>query len=188
MRTHIKPPGSQAVGQPVRFELRRLTAGDDLTDVEELIARYEAEVAKRLRDHGLVLAELAPDAALLTEIDSVLAAPNALYVAIADGSTLATAALKHLGGGVGEVKRMYVDRAARGNGIGRTLLSALVDDAVAAGLELLRLETARWMIEAHGLYESFGFVDREDYDGREFGEIAAVAHLARLMELRLQRG
>ena len=188
MRTHVNAHPSHANGPLARYELRQLDVGDDLTEVHALIVRYEAEVAERLREHGLVFAELAPDAALLTEIDSMLVAPNALYAAIADGSTVATAAIKHLGDGVGEVKRMYVARGVRGNGIGRALLSAVVDHAVAGGLEVLRLETARWMVEAHALYESFGFVDRDDYGGREFGEIEAVAHLARLMELRLPAG
>ena len=188
MRTHVNAHPSHANGPLARYELRQLDVGDDLTEVHALIVRYEAEVAERLRDHGLVFAELGPDAGLLTEIDSMLVAPNALFVAIADGTTVATAAIKHLENGVGELKRMYVARRVCGNGIGRALLSAVVDHAVAGGLEVLRLETARWMVEAHALYESFGFVDRDDYAGREFGEIAAVAHLARLMELRLPAG
>lgn len=169
--------------------LRRLRAGDDLADVEALLARYQAAVADRaLREYGIVLAELAPGVELLTEIESLLAAPNKLYAAELDGWIVGTAALKRLGSRIGEVKRMYVAPGARCCGVGRALLTALVEDAAAAGLELLRLETAPWMVEAHALYESFGFVDREDYDGREFGGITVVQQVGRFMELTLPRG
>lgn len=180
-------PQSRARAHTLVFELRRLTERDDLADVQTLLARYEAAVAERAqREYGLVLAELRPGADLLTEIESVLIPPNVLYVAEVHGRTIGTGALKHLADGIGEVKRMYVDPAARGRGVGRSLLSALVDDAIAAGLTRLRLETVPWLVEAHALYESAGFVDRDDYDGREFEGIAAVDHIARFMELPLQ--
>ncbi|MBE2316150.1 GNAT family N-acetyltransferase [Solirubrobacter sp. CPCC 204708] len=166
--------------------MRRLTRRDDLSAVEALLAAYGAAVAERAqREYGLVLAELAPGADLLTEIEPLLDAPNVLYVAEVDGQASATGALRHLGDGVGEIKRMYVEPAARRRGIGRAVLSALIGDAQRAGLTRLRLETAPWMAEAHGLYASAGFVDHDPYAGREFDGIAAVDGIARFMELRL---
>lgn len=169
-------------------ELRRLTRRDDLSAVQALLASYAAAVAERARrEYGLDLAELAPGADLLTEIESLLDAPNVLYVAELDGEASATGALRHLGEGVGEIKRMYVEPAARRRGVGRAVLSALVADAHRAGLRRLRLETAPWMAEAHALYASAGFVDQDPYAGREFDGIAAVDGIARFMELRLPR-
>jgi ribosomal protein S18 acetylase RimI-like enzyme len=168
--------------------LRRLTASDDLTAVQALLADYEAAIAERARrDYGIVLAELAPGADLLMEIESVLLPPNVLYVAEQNGHPCGTGALKHLGNGVGEIKRIYVDPAARGRGVGRALLKALVADATSTGLTTLRLETAPWMVEAHALYRSAGFVDHGDYAGREFDGIAAADGIARFMELRLRQ-
>ena len=49
-----------------------------------------------------------------------------------------------------EIKRMYVADAARGRGFGRTLLSALEDDARAAGADWMVLETGQPQIAAVG--------------------------------------
>lgn len=59
--------------------------------------------------------------------------------------------------GYGEIKRMFVDDAARGQGIGRALLARLAVHAQAAGLGVLKLETGVHQPEAIALYERFGF-------------------------------
>jgi GNAT superfamily N-acetyltransferase len=59
--------------------------------------------------------------------------------------------------GDGEVKRMYVDPAARGRGHARALLTALEDLAQTAGHPVLRLATSERQPEAISLYESSGF-------------------------------
>ena len=56
-----------------------------------------------------------------------------------------------------EVKRMYTREAARGQGVGKTLLARLEQEARAAGKSLLRLETGTLQSEAIGLYERCGF-------------------------------
>lgn len=56
-----------------------------------------------------------------------------------------------------KLKRVYVSPAYRGRGIGRALLQALIADLGAAGYTTLRLESPRFMQEAHGLYRSLGF-------------------------------
>jgi putative acetyltransferase len=58
----------------------------------------------------------------------------------------------------GELKRMYVDPACRGRGIGRALLAFLEREAVVRGCRVLALETGYLQQEAIGLYESAGFV------------------------------
>jgi putative acetyltransferase len=60
-------------------------------------------------------------------------------------------------GAYGEVKRMYVDPAQRGQGTGRKLLDAIVASGRAQGLACLRLETGIYQPEAIGLYEKYGF-------------------------------
>ena len=59
--------------------------------------------------------------------------------------------------GYAEVKRMFVRPAARGRGVAKCLLARLADEARAAGLPVLRLETGVHQAEAIGLYEQFGF-------------------------------
>jgi putative acetyltransferase len=59
----------------------------------------------------------------------------------------------------GEVKRMWVDPAARGLGAGRRILATLVDTGRAEGLRHLRLETGIHNAEALALYRRAGFVE-----------------------------
>jgi GNAT superfamily N-acetyltransferase len=75
----------------------------------------------------------------------------------ADGTPLGCGALRELGDGVAEVKRMYVVPAARGRGVARAVLGALEDAAGERGWTTLRLETGPLQPEAVGLYTSAGY-------------------------------
>jgi GNAT superfamily N-acetyltransferase len=59
--------------------------------------------------------------------------------------------------GDAEVKRMYVVDAARGRGLARRILTALEDDARAAGRIRMVLETGNKQPEAVALYTSSGY-------------------------------
>ncbi|MGI5122145.1 GNAT family N-acetyltransferase [Marinactinospora thermotolerans] len=74
-----------------------------------------------------------------------------------DGTAVACGALRHLGGAVGEVKRMYVRPDRRGRGLSRLVLSALEERARGLGWEVLRLETGDAQHEAIGLYTASGY-------------------------------
>ena len=56
-----------------------------------------------------------------------------------------------------EVRRMYVMPEARGRGIGRVLLTGLVEAAGELGYRRVRLETGDKQHEAMGLYRAEGF-------------------------------
>jgi ribosomal protein S18 acetylase RimI-like enzyme len=62
-----------------------------------------------------------------------------------------------------EIKRMYVAGEVRGRGFARALLTALEDDARAAGADWMVLETGRPQVAAVALYRSSGYVDIEPY-------------------------
>lgn len=70
---------------------------------------------------------------------------------------VACGAVRPLEGGVGEVKRMYVEPGVRGRGYSRRLLAALEDAARSIGYVALRLETGDRQPEAIRLYESAGY-------------------------------
>ena len=77
---------------------------------------------------------------------------------------VACGAVRVLGDGIAEIKRMYVAPQARGGGLGRTLLVALELAAAELGCDRARLDTASTLTEAVGLYRSAGYVAIEDYN------------------------
>jgi putative acetyltransferase len=58
---------------------------------------------------------------------------------------------------IGEVKRLYVQPAARSGGWGRRLVVALIAEARGIGYRELKLDTLEWMKEARTLYAREGF-------------------------------
>lgn len=74
-----------------------------------------------------------------------------------DGTALGCGALRELGGGAAEVKRMYVAPVARGRGVSRSVLAGLEAGARARGWAVLRLETGPLQPEAVGLYTGAGY-------------------------------
>jgi len=62
---------------------------------------------------------------------------------------------------------MYVRSEARNRGLGRALLVQLLEEARLAGYTLVRLDSARFMNEAHQLYRNIGFREIEAYEGSE---------------------
>jgi GNAT superfamily N-acetyltransferase len=77
------------------------------------------------------------------------------------------ACLKPLTDRIGEVKRMYVRPQARKRGLGRALLNRLLEEARQIGYEQVRLDSARFMAEAHQLYRTNGFREIPAYEGSE---------------------
>ena len=104
---------------------------------------------------------------------------GAIFLAQAGDETIGCVALRPLPESTGEVKRMYVDRAWRGRGVGRALLETLIAHARALGYHHLRLGTIADMTAARSLYHSLGFVPIERYRAdemvdTEFYELALV--------------
>ena len=94
--------------------------------------------------HGLSVARL-------------LAENVAFFVLRTDGAPAACGGVKLYGREYGEVKRMYVRPAYRGQGFGKLMLRHLEDYTRAQGIDILRLETGIHQGEAIGLYEAAGF-------------------------------
>ena len=83
------------------------------------------------------------------------------------GELSGLACLRDNGDGIGEIKRMYVRPAYRGQGIGRALLDHLLNEARAIGYRCIRLDSAGFMSDAHRLYRSLGFQEIAPYPGSE---------------------
>lgn len=86
-----------------------------------------------------------------------------LWLAEHDGVGIGCVALRPQGPDAAEVKRMFVDGAWRGRGVGRALMETLVAGARERGYATLRLGTLADMTAAQGLYASLGFRPVERY-------------------------
>ena len=122
------------------------TASWDDPDVQRLAGDQEVEV--RARYGGKEEPGAHPSAA---DVSVVLVARDDA------GTALGCGALRAVGDGVAEVKRMYVVPAARGRGVSRAVLTSLEESARAGGWTTLRLETGPLQPEAIGLYEGAGY-------------------------------
>ena len=66
--------------------------------------------------------------------------------------------------GMGEVKRLWVAPAARGQGLALRLMAAVEAEARALGLHRLRLDTSRHLPEARALYLRHGWAEIAAYN------------------------
>jgi GNAT superfamily N-acetyltransferase len=100
--------------------------------------------------------------------EDAFAGPDAAWiVAYRDGAPVGCGGLRTLAPGVGEIKRMFVTPPARRSGLGRRLLRALEQRAVAAGHTHVRLLTTPMLSEACALYASEGYAEIERVPGDE---------------------
>jgi GNAT superfamily N-acetyltransferase len=118
----------------------------DDRDVQRLTAAQQREL--RARYDGAGEPGTPPSAA---DVGVVLVARTP------EGDALGCGALRHLGGGVAELKRMYVAPEARGRGLSKVLLAGLEAAALERGWSTLRLETGPRQPEAIALYERAGY-------------------------------
>jgi GNAT superfamily N-acetyltransferase len=129
----------------------------DHPDVSRLVDALLTEMAERYDDDPDTIARTDPDAAWVLLVDD-------------DGTANGCGALQRLSRSKpdaaadhGEIKRVYVAPAARGRGMSRQLMAALVDLARERGLSWLQLETGDVQPEAIGLYESSGWTRVASY-------------------------
>lgn len=147
----------------LRLELVRDPAQSE--QARALISEYVHWVAGvALERYGLAFDAEAMIRSDLSEQSPFRSPEGRLYLIMRGSEYVGVGCLKRLDECVAELQRMYVKPDSRGMGVGRLLLSRLLDDAREMGLSSLRLESLRVLYEAHALYRSAGFVEIGSYD------------------------
>ena len=88
---------------------------------------------------------------------TILDGGGKIYFVIQKGHPVGCCALVRIGDGQYELAKMAVAESARGAGIGRRLLTTVIEEARKLGALRLSLETNRMLAPAIHLYEAVGF-------------------------------
>lgn len=140
-------PGS--VEEASGITIRRGTAAD--------AAAAGGVVADVLLEHGFGF-DPALDADILAPRAHYLSRGGAFFVAVEPGGEIVgTAALMRTGAATAELRKLFLRPHARGRGVGRLLLDAVLDAARARGLRRVTLTTRERYGAAMRLYERCGF-------------------------------
>ena len=103
----------------------------------------------------------------LTKFTKIQPPHGLILVLVEDDEVVGMGSIVELESGIGEIKRMYIKSKFRGQSLGRTLLSRLIEQGREFGYSKLRLETADFFEAARHIYQSVGFRDIEEYQGGE---------------------
>ena len=94
----------------------------------------------------------------ITALPSCYFPPSGCFLlATVDGEAAGCVALISDDPEIGELKRMYVQPAFRGQGIGERLVDALFEQARNYGYKRVKLDSHRSMSRAHEIYRRLGF-------------------------------
>lgn len=133
-------------------------------DAKWCLGHYFAELRERFEDHF--------DPALTTpaEARDLMPPAGSFVIARLSGQPAGCGAVMTLRPGVGEIKRMWVDRPHRGMGIGGRILEALEGRAAALGHSSVLLDTNRSLDEAKAMYGAHGYVKTARYNDNPYAD------------------
>lgn len=103
----------------------------------------------------------------LQQIPVMYGSPKgALLLVEVEGKYIGVAGLRNIENqSTCEIKRMYIKPEFQGKGLGKLLIQALIDEAIALHYEIIKLDTlGPKMPAAVALYKSFGFVETPPYN------------------------
>ncbi len=138
------------------MEIQQCKTTDEFRLAEQLTRDY----VKRL-DMDLSFQDIELE---MKTFSTMYAPPRGVFLlAKVEGHLAGGVGYRSLGGGVCEMKRLFVYEDYQGQGIGRALCNELIDAAVERGYRLMRLDTLGHMLEAIALYRDLGFDDIPAY-------------------------
>jgi GNAT superfamily N-acetyltransferase len=139
---------------PVSFDDVRL---DDPL-VARLLAEWQGEIVARNP-------AFAPTRGTGVDPDEFVAPHGRFVVVAADGVPVGCGGVRRLAADLGELKRLFVRRGSRRQGVGGILLRCLEARARELGFDELRLDTAGGEPAAPALFRSAGYQPIADYNG-----------------------
>lgn len=138
------------------IDIVRATSAEQIATARMLFKEYEASLGIELTFQGF--------AREVAELPGAYAPPAGRLFLATDGTEPAgCVALRPLGDGVCEMKRLYVRPTARGARLGRRLTETVIREARAIGYSCMRLDTLPSMKEAFALYQTLGFREIPPY-------------------------
>lgn len=140
------------------FQIRPVRTAADVAATAQLFNAYASALGIDLSFQDF--------AAELANLPGRYAAPAGALLLARDlpGEPLGCVGLRPMAGdGCCEMKRLYVSPRARGLGLGRALVDAIIAEAVRIGYQEMRLDTLPTMAEAIALYRKAGFMPIEPY-------------------------
>jgi putative acetyltransferase len=138
------------------IEIRCAATEREIAHVRALWAEYWETLGLPLTYQGF--------GAQLQRLPGEFAAPGgSLLLAFNDATAAGTIAIRPLRADACEAKRLYVPPGFRGQGIGKMLLSTLIENARSMGYKTMYADTLPSMLGAAHLYQRFGFERVEAY-------------------------
>jgi GNAT superfamily N-acetyltransferase len=138
------------------IEISTATTPEDFQQARQLIREYEAWLGLDLEFQGFQQE--------MEALERMYGPPGgSMLLAQADGEPVGCVGLRDLGGGVCEMKRMFVRPAHHGGGVGSRLMAAFMETAGRLGYRSVRLDTIPRLEGAFRLYRKAGFREIEPY-------------------------
>ncbi|MBE7515074.1 MAG: GNAT family N-acetyltransferase [Chloracidobacterium sp.] len=155
--------------EKVQISLINAESGDTIDDARMIFREYERSLGIDLcfQDFENEMASL----------PGKYAPPDGrLILAYKGGEVLGCIAMRKIGDGVCEMKRLYVRENARGTGLGRMLVEKIIAEARLAGYKRMLLDTFPQKMEAAvALYRSYGFEETEPYYKNPYPNVLFMA-------------
>jgi ribosomal protein S18 acetylase RimI-like enzyme len=138
------------------IEFKYITGQDMIEEVKQLFLEYAKSLKIDLAFQGF-------ETEFKTLPGKYGPPDGVLILALIDDKAAGCIALRKISEDICEMKRLYVRDDYRGLGIGRKLITMIIEEASTLNYHYIRLDTLPTMKRAQDLYISLGFYDIEPY-------------------------